>query len=154
MDWNALSVIMRGSCLRRGKMLTRDDVFGEDMILASDFLRDTTCPRTYTFLEVMMLFRDSLLEAAGKFPELDEKLRRAQVKLALWRAFIHTAEQIRARRVGQTLWDRKFFESPIRSSSKAMKASQGTLNWSWMASFKGEGSEPPPPPPVDEDGIS
>jgi len=95
MDAESLSVIMRGSCVRKGRMLARDAVFGEDMILASEHLKDPSCPRTLTFLEVQRLHRDNLLYACAKFPLLDEKLRRAQLKLALWRGFIREAEKQR-----------------------------------------------------------
>merc|ERR1712217_215550 len=37
----SVSVVRKGTCMKRGRFLTRDDVIGEDMILATDSLIDT-----------------------------------------------------------------------------------------------------------------
>lgn len=112
MDRNCMQVIRRGTCIRNGKVLSRDAVIGEDMILLTDYLRDTSVPRTLTFCEVMTLGREDLRRVCLKFPEFDRRLRRAQVKMALWRAFVHVANQIKralkrpgARQDGESLWD-------------------------------------------------
>jgi len=107
MDRNSASVILRGSCMMRGKLFSKDAVIGEDMILVSQHLRDSSCPRTITFLEVMTIHRDSLKEAALKFPDFNVRLRRAQIKLALWRAFVRTAGAIKKKGYIQrhSYWD-------------------------------------------------
>merc|ERR1712176_640092 len=77
--------------MKRGRFLTRDDVIGEDMILATDSLIDTVSPRTLTFVEVMTLTRHDLLTVCEQYPDFDYRVRRAQIKLAIWRAFVRRA---------------------------------------------------------------
>jgi len=102
---HCLLVIRSGSCIRRAKLLTRDHVIGEDMILASEYLVDTVCPKTLTFLEVLRLTRHDLVNVCESHPAFDKSLRRAQVKLALWRAIIleaHTRKRgMNARRTSR-----------------------------------------------------
>merc|ERR1719401_1545583 len=66
------------------------------MILISQHLRDTSCPLTLSFLEVMTIQRDDMMEACEKYPEFNARLRRAQIRLALWREFIYIASRIHA----------------------------------------------------------
>jgi len=130
MDRNSASVIMRGSCMRRGKMYSKDGIIGEDMILASEHLRDSTCPRTLTFMEVMTIMRDSLKEACGKYPDFDMRLRRAQVKLALWRSFIRTAEERRKKRgtkSTKSAWDKSYFSIEEGGASQRQDESDPLL---------------------------
>merc|ERR1712032_1031851 len=94
----SLMVIMKGSCFKKAKIVQKDTVLGDDFILVSENLKDSSCPRTITFLEVMKLHRDQLMDVASKFPDFDRKLRRAQCVLAVWRAIIYTADQLRIRR--------------------------------------------------------
>lgn len=98
MDRWSLSVIRKGSCARRGRLLFRDAVIGDDMILATEVLKETTCPRTLTLCEVMTLHRDALIHVCEKHEELNQRLRKAQIRLAIWRAFIYTARKIKSRR--------------------------------------------------------
>lgn len=141
MNRNSASVITRGSCIKRGKMFSRDAVLGADMILATESLRDTACPRTITYMEVMEIHRDSLKEAATKFPEFDQRLRRAQIKLGFWRAFVRTAEQIKIRREqankgrkkSGTMWDKQFFsgngDAPVVTAQEVVKAEPKRVGW-------------------------
>jgi len=141
MDLSSLAVILRGTCVRKGIMLSRDAVFGEDMILACDKLRDPSCPRTLTFLEVMRLSREALCMAAAKYPNLDQQLRRAQIKLALWRGFIQAAQKVRDQRAKEkaegnqpksrtTTWDATLFNQDSKDSTKI-----GAGYGSWKSSF-------------------
>jgi len=115
MDDNSLFVIVRGTCIKRAKMLGRDSVFGEDMILATQMLRDTAMPRTISFVEVMSLNKERLAETCLKFPVFDRRIRKAQIRLAVWRAFIRQAElykreKERAEGKGKrSLWDVGYF---------------------------------------------
>merc|ERR1719482_2608747 len=68
------------------------------MILLSEVLKDTSCPRTLSLTEVMTLTRDDLGTVCKKHLELNIYLRRAQIKLALWRGFIYFADRIRRNR--------------------------------------------------------
>jgi len=90
-DRYSVSVIRRGTSLRRTKLLTRDDVIGEDMILATEHLVDTVCPRTVTFVEVMSLSRNDLLSVCESHQGFDQRVRKAQVRLAVRRAVVYEA---------------------------------------------------------------
>mmetsp|Transcript_101028 Transcript_101028/g.253323 ORF Transcript_101028/g.253323 Transcript_101028/m.253323 type:complete len:723 (-) Transcript_101028:194-2362(-) len=91
-----LSILKRGTCAFRGKILVKDSVMGEDMILGNDFLKARGRPRTLTFVEVMCLPKDGLREVCEIHQDFSHAMRKAQIKLALWRGFIWASEQIRA----------------------------------------------------------
>mmetsp|Transcript_140273 Transcript_140273/g.244254 ORF Transcript_140273/g.244254 Transcript_140273/m.244254 type:complete len:698 (-) Transcript_140273:67-2160(-) len=95
MDPNSVTVVCKGSAAKRGRLLQKDAVFGEDMILASEELKDTACPRTLSFVEVLRLSKEDLFKVCERFPDFDVKVRRAQVRLALWRGFIAQANKIK-----------------------------------------------------------
>merc|ERR1712113_847532 len=101
-DRYSVSVLRKGTCIKRGKFMTRDDVIGEDMILATETLVDTVCPRTLTFVEVMTLTRNDLLSVCERYPDFDRRVRKAQLKLAIWRAFVKRADE-KARACPSTL---------------------------------------------------
>jgi len=90
-DRYSVMVIRKGTLIRRGKILTRDSVIGEDMILTTEVLLDTGSPRTLTFVEAMTLSRNDLVAVCEAHPDFDRRMRRAQIKLALWRAFVQAA---------------------------------------------------------------
>lgn len=116
-DHNSLMVVMRGSCINRGRLISRDGVLGEDIILSSEHLRELSTPRTLNYMEVVKLHRDRLSEAAKNHPDFSRRLRRAQIKLALWRSFILQAEKIRAQKGVQknsqcyATWDQMYFDT-------------------------------------------
>eukprot|EP00927_Polykrikos_kofoidii_P060565 TRINITY_DN55509_c0_g1_i1.p1 TRINITY_DN55509_c0_g1~~TRINITY_DN55509_c0_g1_i1.p1 ORF type:complete len:723 (-),score=104.76 TRINITY_DN55509_c0_g1_i1:118-2190(-) len=152
MDFTSASVIMRGSCIRRGRMLTRDAVIGEDVILVSLALRDMSSPRTLTFVETMSIHREKMREACIKFPDFDRRMRRAQIKLAMWRSFVLTARQRKNRMsnrakskksVNVKLWEEKFFGM---NDDDAVIPCFHAASWPvWSESFDkgfGAGTEP------------
>jgi len=110
-DRYSLFVIRKGTCVLRRKLLTRDDVVGEDMILASDRLKDSVCPKSLTFVEVMTLSRNDLLSVCERNPDFDRRVRKAQIKLALWRSFVRSAEM---KKSGETM---KYFDLPRAEES-------------------------------------
>merc|ERR1719401_1089569 len=91
-DRSRLFVLRKGSCAKRGRVLTQDSVIGEDFILVTPVLRDTACPRTLTLCETMALSVSALRATCEQHTELNRRLRRAQVRLAVWRAFIYVAD--------------------------------------------------------------
>lgn len=95
----AVSVIRKGTCVRRGRLLTRDHVIGEDMILATEHLVDTTAPRTLTFVEVLTLSRNDLISVCESHPDFDRRVRKAQIRLAVWRAIVREADAKKRGRV-------------------------------------------------------
>eukprot|EP00928_Gymnodinium_smaydae_P070764 TRINITY_DN54536_c0_g1_i1.p1 TRINITY_DN54536_c0_g1~~TRINITY_DN54536_c0_g1_i1.p1 ORF type:complete len:715 (-),score=108.32 TRINITY_DN54536_c0_g1_i1:117-2261(-) len=143
MERHSVSVIMRGSCIKRGKMFSRDAVIGEDVILASEWLRDTSCPRTLTFLEVMSIHRDSLRDAAAKYPDFDRKLRKAQLKLALWRSFVQQAwerkKKTQALTKGQSAprsaWDSQYFQTGDGGDGVAERQKAVSSGFGWAESM-------------------
>merc|ERR1711977_494604 len=99
-------VVRRGTCFHKCRILIRDAVIGEDMILVSDHLRETWYPRALTYVEVMRLKKDDLLQVCERNTDFSRGLRKAQIKLAIWRAFVYAAKAEEARvgryRHGQT----------------------------------------------------
>mmetsp|Transcript_95100 Transcript_95100/g.182821 ORF Transcript_95100/g.182821 Transcript_95100/m.182821 type:complete len:675 (+) Transcript_95100:73-2097(+) len=85
---NTTMVMRRGTSFHKGRVLVRDAVIGEDMILVSDHLRETWFPRALSFVEVMKLTRDDLVKVCERHVDFSRRIRRAQIKLAVWRAFI------------------------------------------------------------------
>jgi hypothetical protein len=98
MDRNSVSVIRKGNCQRKLSIIGRDAVIGEDMILTTDILKDTTCPRAMTLCETMSLHRSDLVTVCEKHGELNQTVRRAQVRLAVRRAVTYLARKSWANR--------------------------------------------------------
>jgi len=98
MDKQSLFVIRKGSCVKRGKLLGKGTVLGDDMILATDYLKDTVMPKTITFCEVNKLGMTGLVETCYKFPELDVRVRREQVRMAVRRSIVQYALKTDRRR--------------------------------------------------------
>ena len=70
-------------------------MWGEDVILDSDWLMGKYCARAMTFLEVYTISRTQLMEAASFFPETALHIRRCAVRLAVRREFIRIAKLAR-----------------------------------------------------------
>merc|ERR1719215_155487 len=104
-DRSSLSVIRKGSCIKKHRVLTQGAVFGEDMILVTEVLRDSACPRTLTICEVMKLSRESLRMVCEKHHSLNLQVRRAQIYLALGRAVVFLANKLRYMRAKGTYRD-------------------------------------------------
>jgi len=92
---DAVSVIVRGICSRAGRILTKHDCIGEDMLLTSTHLRDKDYPRTLSFVETMALSRANLADVCARFPDLSRRMRRNQIKLALSRAVVHINKNVK-----------------------------------------------------------
>ena len=58
-----LYVVRRGICAKSGKILTTNDVWGEDMVLETDALKDASFTHSLTILEVR--FGDLTVLAIG-----------------------------------------------------------------------------------------
>lgn len=150
MDSFNLYVIRKGVCIRRGKFLLRGSCFGEDIILATDLLKDSVCPRTMTFVEVMSLGLQELHACCLRFPDFDIALRKAQIRLAVQRAFCFDAARARwiaerkqeknrrsstVKGSGETtsffsceksMWDAKFFG---KRWDNAMREKKTSISW-------------------------
>lgn len=107
----SLMVVRRGTCIQKGKILIKDAVIGEDMILVSQWLREIWFPRALSFVEVMSLNRNDLLKVCARHTDFSRGIRRAQIKLAIWRGFIHASkvarEEVRKNRLMKPTWSRQ-----------------------------------------------
>jgi len=147
MSRDSTSVIMRGSCLKNGRLLTREGCYGEDMILCSQHLRDPSCPLTLSFMEVMTINREDMMEACHKYPDFNLRMRRAQVKLAVWRAFILEASKLRVTnanlirsRKRRSAWDNNFFDIGKKNPT-GFPGSNIPVRPGWRESFTEEKAE-------------
>jgi len=86
-----LFIVRRGLCIRKGRMLFNGDVWGEDMILSNPCLREQVRVLSVGYLEVVMLQYLDLDEALQDFPEDRQRLRTAQIKIALRHGVIKIA---------------------------------------------------------------
>lgn len=143
MDQQSIFVICKGSCMKRGKLLGKGAVLGEDMILASEHLKDTTMPRTLSFTEVNKLERSDLMDVCNKFPELDQKIRTSQKRLAVRRAFVlYAMKTARVRQkeeekrmlagggnIRKSGWDSYYLQAPEEAETKEY------LGWSDSLEF-------------------
>jgi hypothetical protein len=105
MDKHSLSVVRKGTIFYKGRIILRDGVVGEDMILENEDLRDSACPRVVTFVEVFTLTRKHLGEVCAKHSDFARRIRKAQIKLAIWRGVLRLAraEKIRRNSVGEVI---------------------------------------------------
>eukprot|EP00440_Ansanella_granifera_P003816 gb/GFBE01004141.1/.p1 GENE.gb/GFBE01004141.1/~~gb/GFBE01004141.1/.p1 ORF type:complete len:618 (+),score=71.59 gb/GFBE01004141.1/:1-1854(+) len=92
----SLFIVRRGICMRGAKILIRDDVWGTDMILSNDHLRDHSQTRCLSYLEVLTLRHVDLSDIVRRFDSERAKLRWCQVRLALMRAFSRMACGVRS----------------------------------------------------------
>ena len=98
-EWsNTLNSVSRGVASRKGKVCLQGSVWGEDFILESDDLKDKTAANALTYIEVLMLERDSLfdileLEAFHKEYDAVMKYRR---NMAAARGILEAAKKIKA----------------------------------------------------------
>lgn len=94
-------VIHKGIAGVKGRILSRGDVWGAaDVLLETRQLVESAMPRTISYVEVFMLTKRSILEVCRSFPRADQRIRRAQIRTAVLRAFIRAADQIKMRRRG------------------------------------------------------
>lgn len=88
-------VVQSGKASVMGRNLIKNNVWGEEsVLLKSRHLLDLVDrPRTSTFTEILGLSQTILMSVCKRWPDAAEKLRKAQVKTAVLRGFIHAAKQ-------------------------------------------------------------
>jgi hypothetical protein len=118
-DMFSLSVLIKGSCFQKGFIIVPFKVIAEDMILVTPILRESVFPRTLTFVEVMKLEKDDLMAICHRHPEFSHRIRKAQIKLAMWRGFIYAAKVKKAadKRTSTSSWEEMFVNSQRRSQN-------------------------------------
>lgn len=86
-----LFIVVRGVVARAGVIMGKHSVVGDDMIINNSYLRCAARPCCVTFIEVNYLRNESLQEIRQAFHVADERIRKAQVRWALWRGFVMAA---------------------------------------------------------------
>ena len=92
-----LNIVHRGEAMYNGKVLTRGQTWGEDIILSSVKLRRNNSARACEFLEVMQLSRERLVRIIANHPKDGTKIRSQAIWLALRREMITVAREVKKR---------------------------------------------------------
>mmetsp|Transcript_142885 Transcript_142885/g.456432 ORF Transcript_142885/g.456432 Transcript_142885/m.456432 type:complete len:659 (-) Transcript_142885:69-2045(-) len=102
-----LFIVRRGICLRGGKVLASGDVWGVDMVLSNDHLRDMSTARCLCYMETLCLRYADLMYAVEPFHKERARIRWAEVKLACCRALqlINVAVRALHKLSGKSLHD-------------------------------------------------
>jgi hypothetical protein len=90
-----LFIVRRGICALSGKILVSGDIWGEDMLLSNDFLRSKNRARSLSYLSVLMLHVEDMVDIVANFPEARARLRWSQVQIAIVRGVQKIAEVTR-----------------------------------------------------------
>lgn len=91
-EWT-LYVLIRGLVGRKGRILRREAVWGEDFILDNPNLLESLRSVALTYVEVSWMHRSSLNAILEQFPEEKIRIRKAKVKVAIFRGIIVTAQR-------------------------------------------------------------
>lgn len=91
-----LFIVRHGMVARRGRILSSGDIWGEDMLLSNDQLRDNNIPKALGYLSVLRLHIADLFDIVVSYPEAKARLRWAQVRIATIRGMIMLAKHIKA----------------------------------------------------------
>lgn len=95
-EWsNALFGVARGVAARHGQVLLAGGLWGADFILETHELKDTAPTRALTYVEVLVLDRDIFFEMLEDFPDIKERVRASQVRMAISRGILRVAKVIK-----------------------------------------------------------
>lgn len=86
-----LHIVMRGVAGQQGRIITRGNVWGEDMILEARHLARVRPVRALTYLDVYALSREDLFDILEDYPATKKRIQRAALLMAL----VRTASLIR-----------------------------------------------------------
>eukprot|EP00928_Gymnodinium_smaydae_P046940 TRINITY_DN31299_c0_g1_i1.p1 TRINITY_DN31299_c0_g1~~TRINITY_DN31299_c0_g1_i1.p1 ORF type:complete len:694 (-),score=115.84 TRINITY_DN31299_c0_g1_i1:124-2205(-) len=99
---DVVGMLRRGIAAVQGRVLNRGDVYGQwDILLVSDYLKTWICPRTLSYVDIVHLAKQSLMKVCVHHPDADRRIRRAQVRTAVFRAFIQEAKERTSDRLAQ-----------------------------------------------------
>lgn len=94
---SCMILMQRGVAGVKGRIISRGDVWGQyDILIETKALIDTSLPLTFSFVESLKLSKKELMAVARSHPDADERLRRVQVRTAVFRAFVLQARQMRS----------------------------------------------------------
>jgi hypothetical protein len=89
---STMIMIRQGRARMNIRILQRGSVAGEvDILLETEALSNTV--KTLTYVDALTLDKKDLREVASMYPSADIRLRRAQVRCAVWRAFVQASRQ-------------------------------------------------------------
>mmetsp|Transcript_49418 Transcript_49418/g.124457 ORF Transcript_49418/g.124457 Transcript_49418/m.124457 type:complete len:684 (-) Transcript_49418:116-2167(-) len=141
-----LFIVRRGICALSGKILVTGDIWGEDMLLSNDFLRSKNQARSLSYLSVLMLHVEDMVDIVANFPEARARLRWSQVQIAIVRGIQKIAE------VTRELDKRGSIKSNQLSDSERMDLFVRILQGRYSAKALGNGDpfgvEPVMPPAI------
>jgi len=92
---DALCVVNRGVASRGGVVKTAGTFWGEDFILESWDLKNHVDCRALTYVEVLMLTRESFFDCLEGFPTEAEAVRKATVRMAVHRGVLLLARALK-----------------------------------------------------------
>ena len=85
-------IVHRGIAMHNAKLITKGNVWGEDIILSSKVLRSKAQARAMNYLEVYFTTRTVLMYLSRIYPKTGMKVRKAAIMLALRREVIRFAK--------------------------------------------------------------
>eukprot|EP00930_Biecheleria_cincta_P046272 TRINITY_DN31907_c0_g1_i1.p1 TRINITY_DN31907_c0_g1~~TRINITY_DN31907_c0_g1_i1.p1 ORF type:complete len:724 (+),score=143.42 TRINITY_DN31907_c0_g1_i1:25-2172(+) len=88
-----LYIVVRGICIHGARVLTKESVWGEDMLLMQDYLRKCSQTVAMSYLHTTFLTREALMAVAETFPEEQLQLRKHYRILCLMRGIQWLAKQ-------------------------------------------------------------
>jgi hypothetical protein len=89
-----LFAVTKGLAMKGRMMMKAGNVWGEDMILYNDCLRDTRTVRSFGYLKVIKLKAGDLQDIVNKVPSAKTHIRNSRVKIALCRGFVKIAKSL------------------------------------------------------------
>lgn len=90
-----LFILRRGICIRRSRILLKGDIWGEDMVVNNQVLRDEAPVKAISYLEVITLSYVDLVQAVKPFPEVCAQIQKIKVKIAVMRGVMLVARALR-----------------------------------------------------------
>lgn len=90
-----LFIVQRGLAVHGGKILISGDTWGEDLLLSNKVLRSRNYARSLSYLTVLELRIEDIVEMLRTYPETRAKLKWAQVQIAILRGVQKIAEVTR-----------------------------------------------------------
>lgn len=84
----ALYILRRGLCTRKSKMLLGGEVWGADMVISSDHLRDTANTVSLSYSEVCMLAHCDVIPVLEAMPETRSRLHWSRIRIAVHRGVV------------------------------------------------------------------
>ena len=97
-----LSIVTRGTAVRGGKPITLYQYWGEDMIVTSVSLRDKRPAAALTYVEIVCLRREALMEELKHYPMSAHHIHVAAVSIAMMRAPVLIANYLQDKKKSTT----------------------------------------------------